>query len=69
MNALDVLISYVIREEDGTAPAKEFFGSLRKYPTGTPATLLVSVKCVNPKFLDQIRKIFKENVKGLKISV
>lgn len=69
MSALDILISYVIREEDGTAPAKEFFGSLRKYPTGTPATLLVSVKCVNPEFLDQIRKIFEENVKGLKISV
>ena len=69
MSALDILISYVIREEDGTDPAKKFFGSLRKFPTGTPAALQVSVKCGNPKFLDQIRKIFDENVKGLNISV
>jgi hypothetical protein len=69
MKALNILVSYVIREEDGASPAKEFVGSLRKFPAGAPATLLVSVKCQKSIFLDQIRGIFEDGVKGFDIDV
>jgi hypothetical protein len=69
MKAPNILVSYVIREEDGTSPAKEFVGSLRKFPAGAEATLLVSVKCQNPIFLDQIRGIFEDGVKEFDINV
>ena len=69
MKVLKILVSYVIREEDGISPAKEFLGSLQKFPAGAAATLLVSVKCRNPIFLDQIRGIFEAGVKEFDIDV
>jgi hypothetical protein len=69
MNISDAIISYVIHEKDGASLAKEFLASLRKFPAKTPVTLLVSVKCLNPQFLEQIKVIFADGDKGLRITV
>jgi hypothetical protein len=69
MTSLEVIISYVIREQDGLIPAKEFVESLRKNLPKKPAKLLVSVKCSDPNFLQQIKTIFGDFPKLLQVSV
>ncbi len=69
MLKLKVVISYVIREDDGLDLFNEFMESLRNYPPSKISKLVITVKSVDPEFTVTIKKIAKKKIVNLRILV
>ena len=69
MRKIPVVISYVVREDDGLNLVAEFYDSLRKFPPSSRVILVVSVKNANSKFMEAVIEIFENKIQNLKVLV
>ena len=69
MRKIPVVISYVVREDDGLNLVAEFYDSLRKFPPSSRVILVVSVKNANSNFMKAVIEIFENKIQNLKVLV
>jgi len=69
MQKIPVVISYVVRGDDGLNLVAEFYDSLRKFPPSSRVILVVSVKSANSNFTEAVIEIFENKIQNLKVLV